>query len=117
VTTSVIISAPVFHADHPFLFFIRERQTGSILFLGRLLKPSVGAVAAPELTVSRSSASTITLSWSISSAPFVLQESSSLKTPGWTTVTNANTVLGQQNQTVLSRSSGNKFYRLMTTRN
>ena len=28
-----------FRADHPFLFFIREKVTGSILFSGRFLKP------------------------------------------------------------------------------
>jgi serpin B len=31
----------VFNANHPFLFLIRERQTGSILFLGRLADPTV----------------------------------------------------------------------------
>lgn len=29
-----------FRADHPFLFFIQDKATGSILFLGRLVKPS-----------------------------------------------------------------------------
>lgn len=30
---------PVFRADHPFLFFIRHKKTGSILFVGRLTDP------------------------------------------------------------------------------
>ena len=30
----------VFRADHPFLFFIQERETGTILFMGRVVDPS-----------------------------------------------------------------------------
>ncbi|MFP6901367.1 MAG: serpin family protein, partial [Opitutales bacterium] len=38
-TKSARPMGPRFRADHPFLFLIRDKATGSILFLGRYAEP------------------------------------------------------------------------------
>ena len=30
-----------FHANHPFVFLIKDHETGSILFMGKIMSPSV----------------------------------------------------------------------------
>jgi serpin B len=40
---SLPLPPPVFRADHPFVFLIRENSTGSVLFLGRVMNPNSGA--------------------------------------------------------------------------
>lgn len=41
ISRAVSVAEPpaVFRADHPFLFLIRDRRSGSVLFLGRMLDP------------------------------------------------------------------------------
>ena len=44
--TSVPPPPPVFRADHPFLFALRDRHTGALLFLGRMADPGAATAAA-----------------------------------------------------------------------
>ncbi len=35
-----VVDVPVFRADHPFVFMIRDNQSGAILFMGRVVNPA-----------------------------------------------------------------------------
>ena len=78
---------------------------------------SASPMPVPQLRVGSSGGGSLAVSWPVSSNSFVLQESFDLTPGAWTPVTNAPTVVGQQNQVVLSPSTGNKFYRLRPSAN
>lgn len=47
--TAIPADDPVpFHADRPFLFLLRDRPSGTLLFLGRVADPSAGETTGPE---------------------------------------------------------------------
>ena len=74
----------------------------------------VRAVPAPKAQAGLAfvNTNTIVLSWPVSAGPVVLEESRDLSATNWITVTNAPTVVGQQNEVILTRAPGNRFYRL-----
>jgi len=83
IVGTVIGFQPVFRANHPFLFLIRDTQTGSVLFLGRLTNPSPsGNPATPTLTVTPSTGG-LRISWPAALTGLTLRQSSDLA--NWTT--------------------------------
>lgn len=113
---------PGFRADHPFVFFIRDTQTGNLLFLGRLTNPSQSPgtpVAAPKLVITPSGTG-LTLSWRYSSTPWTLQQSPDLSTTHWTPTPVISTRRlfggisndGTNNFITITAPTGNLFFRL-----
>ena len=38
-TRSILYGAPRFKADHPYIYFLRDKDTGILLFHGRVINP------------------------------------------------------------------------------
>jgi hypothetical protein len=68
-------------------------------------------ISVPTLTITETGGQAI-ISWPSPVGNYVLQQSSSLVSPSWTTVPNAVTAVNGQNQVTISAGGSAKFYRL-----
>jgi Protein of unknown function (DUF4038)/Putative collagen-binding domain of a collagenase len=66
----------------------------------------------PALRIVLTATNTVVIAWPASSAGFALQQNSTLTSTHWTSVTNALTVVGGENQVVVLPSATAQFYRL-----
>lgn len=76
------------------------------------LVAAVQMPGAPLLTVFHTATNTVVVSWPAPSTGFSLQQSPSLNGPNWSNVSASPTVVGGQNQVIVSPPVGNDFFRL-----
>jgi hypothetical protein len=67
---------------------------------------------APNLRIVLTATNTVVVAWPTSATGFTLQQNSDLNTTSWSTVGTSPTVVGSENQVVVSPPIGNRFYRL-----
>jgi serpin B len=84
---------PVFRADHPFVFFIMDNKSDSLLFAGRLADPGQSPatpVPIPHVAITPSGntlfGNNLTISWPYPSMHWTLQQSPDLAPGHWTPV-------------------------------
>jgi hypothetical protein len=67
---------------------------------------------APKLRIVLTATNTVVVAWPTSATGFTLQQNSDLNTTSWSIVGTSPTVVGSENQVVVSPPIGNRFYRL-----
>lgn len=109
VSTGVAPSFPtVFRADHPFLFFIRDTQTGSLLFIGRVITPTQSV---PALNIA-SAGQTLKITWPYPSSGWSLRQNLDLRTTNWTPTAGITNDGTNNFISITPPSSSNMFFRL-----
>jgi serpin B len=113
IVATVVPQPLVFRADHPFLFFIRDTQSGSLLFLGRVVNPSQSAASTaptPQLTI-KHSGNSLNISWPYPSSGWTLRQNSDLSAANWTP-SGGYTNDGTNNFLSIPTAAGSLFFRL-----
>jgi hypothetical protein len=75
---------------------------------------SLGVPPSPQLQITATVTNTVVLSWPTPAAAFAVQQSASLSSANWVTVTDRSVVVAGRNQVVLPAPNGTMFYRLVS---
>jgi hypothetical protein len=73
---------------------------------------AVQTPGAPTLRIFLTSTNTAVVAWPQSSTSWSLQQNSDLRPGGWASAGQTPTVVGNENQVIISPPAGNRFYRL-----